>query len=175
MLGTGTAARYPAFSESESDVPGDTVPTPDGDKDSELMSIGQLAAAAGVSSRTIRYYEELGILPEPARSPGGTRKYPKEYQFYIEGALVLKELGFTLDEIRLVGRLALEMPMTARERKQVARVVETKMERLQHKLDVLNRLRGVLQDESGRLGSGRQQLEEYLSDYARGPAAGRAP
>src|SRR5712692_6878292 len=39
---------------------------------SGLVSIGQLAKAAGVSSRTIRYYEELGILPEPHRtsSPG---------------------------------------------------------------------------------------------------------
>src|SRR3984957_20425154 len=42
------------------------------------VSIGHLAKAAGVSSRTIRYYEELGILPEPRRSPRGTRKYPKE-------------------------------------------------------------------------------------------------
>ncbi len=44
------------------------------DDTSGLVSIGQLAKAAGVSSRTIRYYEELGILPEPRRSPGGTAR-----------------------------------------------------------------------------------------------------
>jgi DNA-binding transcriptional MerR regulator len=43
------------------------------DDTASLVSIGQLAKEAGVSSRTIRYYEELGILPEPRRSPGGSR------------------------------------------------------------------------------------------------------
>ena len=72
-----------------------------------LVSIGQLAKAAGVSSRTIRYYEELGILPEPRRSAGGTRKYPSEYSGYIAATLALKDLGFRLDEIKPLARLAL--------------------------------------------------------------------
>src|SRR5260221_6578609 len=72
-----------------------------------LVSIGQLAKAAGVSSRTIRYYEELGILPEPRRSPGGTRKYPHEYRGYIDTALALQNLGFPLEEIKPRAKLAL--------------------------------------------------------------------
>src|ERR1700722_15053963 len=64
------------------------------DDSASMVSIGELAKAAGVSSRTIRYYEELGILPEPRRSPGGTRKYPKEYGGYIAAALALEDLGF---------------------------------------------------------------------------------
>ena len=72
-----------------------------------LVSIGQLAKAAGVSSRTIRYYEELGILPEPRRTSGGTRKYPREYCGYIETALALKDLGFRLEEVKPLARLAL--------------------------------------------------------------------
>jgi DNA-binding transcriptional MerR regulator len=67
------------------------------DDSARLVSIGELAKAAGVSSRTIRYYEELGILPEPRRSPGGTRKYPREYGGYIAAALALKDLGFRLE------------------------------------------------------------------------------
>ena len=43
---------------------------------SGLLSIGELARDTGVSSRTIRYYEELGILPEPRRSAGGTALAP---------------------------------------------------------------------------------------------------
>src|SRR5689334_22226890 len=81
-----------------------------------LLSIGELAQMTGVSRRTIRYYEELGILPEPPRSAGGTRKYPEEYRFYIEGALSLKQVGFNLDEVRLIGRLALGARLTAAER-----------------------------------------------------------
>ena len=78
-----------------------------------LVSIGQLAKAAGVSSRTIRYYEELGILPEPRRSPGGTRKYPREYRGYIDTALALKDLGFRLEEIKPLARLALGRSVSA--------------------------------------------------------------
>ena len=72
-----------------------------------LVSIGQLAKAAGVSSRTIRYYEELGILPEPRRSAAAPGKYPREYCGYIETALALKDLGFRLEEIKPLARLAL--------------------------------------------------------------------
>ena len=76
------------------------------DDSAGLVSIGQLAKAAGVSSRTIRYYEQLGILPEPRRSPGGTRKYPREYGGYIAAALALKDLGFRLEEVKPLARLA---------------------------------------------------------------------
>ncbi len=81
-----------------------------------LVSIGELARSAGVTSRTIRYYEELGILPEPRRSAGGTRKYPTEYGGYIAAALALKDLGFRLDEIKPLARLALGRPVSASQR-----------------------------------------------------------
>jgi DNA-binding transcriptional MerR regulator len=110
----------------------------------ELLSIGQLAALTGVSSRTIRYYEELGILPQPRRSPGGTRKYTQDYRFYVEGALALKELGFRLEEIELIGRVALGQPVSAEQRAQVAELVRENMRTLEHKIKVLNRLREIL-------------------------------
>lgn len=112
----------------------------------DQVSIGQLAKDTGVSSRTIRYYEELGILPEPPRSPGGTRKYGPQYRFYVEGAVALKELGFSLDEIKLVGRLALGRSMTERQRKRAAEAIREKTEALEHKVAVLGRLRDVLRD-----------------------------
>ncbi|MCZ7526707.1 MAG: MerR family DNA-binding transcriptional regulator [Acidimicrobiia bacterium] len=129
----------------------------DRDDDGELMSIGQLAAATNVSSRTIRYYEELGILPEPPRSPGGTRRYPKEYRFYVEGALALKELGFSLDEIKLLGRLALGRPMSARQRDHTAEIVREKMRMLEHRINVLTRLREILHEQEE--GSGEPGVE----------------
>ena len=106
-----------------------------------LVSIGQLAKAAGVSSRTIRYYEELGILPEPRRSPGGTRKYPREYQGYIDTALALKDLGFRLEEIRPLARLALGRSVSASQRDVAARLVDDRIESLGRQVDVLRRLR----------------------------------
>ena len=106
-----------------------------------LVSIGQLAKDAGVSSRTIRYYEELGILPEPRRSPGGTRQYPREYQGYIETALALKDLGFRLEEIKPLARLALGRSVSAGQRDSAARLVEDRIEALARQVDILRRLR----------------------------------
>ena len=105
-----------------------------------LLSIGQLAKAAGVSSRTIRYYEELGILPEPRRSAGGTRKYPTEYSSYIAVALALKDLGFRLDEIKPLARLALGRSVSTGQRDSAARLVEDRIEALARQVTVLRRL-----------------------------------
>ena len=116
-----------------------------------LVSIGQLAKAAGVSSRTIRYYEELGILPEPHRSPGGTRKYPSDYQAYIEAALALKELGFRLEEIRPLARLALGRSVSAGQRSTAARLVDGRIAELARQASVLRQLRDSVsgQDPAG--------------------------
>ena len=115
---------------------------------SGLLSIGQLAELTGVSSRTIRYYEELGVLPPPQRSPGGTRKYTQDYRFYVEGALALKELGFRLEEIELIGKIALGQAVSAAQRAQVADLVRENMQALEHKIKVLNRLREILVSEA---------------------------
>jgi DNA-binding transcriptional MerR regulator len=107
----------------------------------DLVSIGQLAKDAGVSSRTIRYYEELGILPAPRRSPGGTRKYPREYQDYIERALELKDLGFRLEEIKPLARLALGRSVSAGQRDSAARLVDARIDELARQVDMLRKLR----------------------------------
>ena len=69
------------------------------------MKIGQAAAASGCHIETIRYYERIGLLPPPARTTGGYRKYlPEEVErlrFITRG----RELGFSLDEIRSLLRL----------------------------------------------------------------------
>lgn len=131
-----------------------------------LMSIGHLARVTGVSSRTIRYYEELGILPTPKRSPGGTRKYPEEYRFYIEGALALKELGFSLEEIKLLGWLALGRPMAADQQRRASQVVRDKMRLLEHKIKVLRRLHDSL-DQPGGGADGEPSAPHPLKELLR--------
>ncbi len=111
-----------------------------GDDAAGLVSIGELAKAAGVSSRTIRYYEQLGILPEPRRSPGGTRKYPAEYGGYVAAALALKDLGFRLEEVKPLARLAAGRSVSQGQRDAAARLVEDKIEALARQVTVLRRL-----------------------------------
>jgi DNA-binding transcriptional MerR regulator len=107
---------------------------------SGLVSIGQLASDAGVTSRTIRYYEELGILPAPSRSVGGTRKYPREYGGYISAALALKELGFRLEEIKPLVKLAVGRQLSHSQRDAAARLIEEHVEVLTRQIVVLRRL-----------------------------------
>jgi DNA-binding transcriptional MerR regulator len=114
-----------------------------------LVSIGQLAKAAGVSSRTIRYYEELGILPEPRRTSGGTRKYPREYCGYIETALALKDLGFRLEEVKPLARLALGRVIAPGQRARAAQLVEDRIQALDRKVAVLRKLRECVDQPDG--------------------------
>jgi DNA-binding transcriptional MerR regulator len=70
-------------------------------KDEEHVSIGRLADEVGVSTRTLRYYEELGLLQPSAYSKGGSRRYGEADR---QRLLRIRELqaimGFNLDEIR---------------------------------------------------------------------------
>jgi DNA-binding transcriptional MerR regulator len=116
------------------------------DDTSGLVSIGQLARDAGVTSRTIRYYEELGILPEPGRSIGGTRKYPREYCGYLSAALALKDLGFRLDEIKPLARLAAGRQVSQGQREAAAHLVEIRIEVLARQVMMLRRLHESVSD-----------------------------
>ncbi len=55
------------------------------------MRIGELAGQVGVNPKTIRYYESIGVLPEPGRKSSGYRDYDESYAW---------RLGVTLDEVK---------------------------------------------------------------------------
>jgi DNA-binding transcriptional MerR regulator len=65
-----------------------------------MMQIGDLAAKAGVTTRTIRYYEELGIIDPEQRSGGGFRLYSEIQLRRLHIIQSLKSLGFELERIR---------------------------------------------------------------------------
>ena len=63
------------------------------------MKIGDVAAEAGVSVDTVRFYERRGVLPAPQRRSSGYRDYPTSTVERIRTARALQNLGLTLDEI----------------------------------------------------------------------------
>ncbi|MGW4718688.1 MerR family transcriptional regulator [Nocardia sp. NPDC004260] len=63
------------------------------------LRTGELAAAAGVNTQTLRYYERLGLLAEPQRSLGGHRLYPERSVTVLRVIKAAQRLGFTLDEV----------------------------------------------------------------------------
>ena len=70
--------------------------------DAELFSIGQLAARTGLTSRTIRFWSDAGLVPPASRSAGGYRLYDAEAVARLDLVWTLRELGLGLEVIRAV-------------------------------------------------------------------------
>jgi MerR family transcriptional regulator, redox-sensitive transcriptional activator SoxR len=78
------------------------------------LSIGEVAKRAGINTSALRYYEEAGILPSPARV-SGRRRYDTEAIRRIELLRFAQQAGFTLGEIKtLFHGFAAETPLSAR-------------------------------------------------------------
>jgi DNA-binding transcriptional MerR regulator len=63
------------------------------------MQINQLAALTGVSPKAIRYYESIGVLPKPRRSPNGYRNYEDTDVERLKLVAGARRLEFTLDDV----------------------------------------------------------------------------
>jgi DNA-binding transcriptional MerR regulator len=71
----------------------------------ELLGIGAAAAAAGVSERALRYYQQLGLIVPSCTTPGGLRRYSAENLARVARIRELQTLlGLNLDEIAVVLR-----------------------------------------------------------------------
>ncbi|MFE3825506.1 MerR family transcriptional regulator [Streptomyces sp. NPDC059092] len=64
------------------------------------MRIAEIAALIGVTSRAVRHYHHVGLLPEPARRPNGYRDYSVRDAILLARIRRLTELGLSLDEVR---------------------------------------------------------------------------
>jgi DNA-binding transcriptional MerR regulator len=125
--------------------------------------IGELASLFGVTDRTIRYYEELGLL-EPAERPGGAhRKYPARNAIYIKRIQQLKDYGLTLAEIRELFDLARRDRSGDAVRRRLA-------EKYREKLEEAQRRRKSLDEYIADLGWHVEQLER-VGDFFQCPGA----
>lgn len=70
------------------------------DSQEPLVQIGSLAKQLGITTRTIRYYEEIGLMDQSQRSGGGARSYNRDDVLRIKFILKLKELGISLKEMQ---------------------------------------------------------------------------
>jgi MerR family transcriptional regulator, copper efflux regulator len=66
----------------------------------KLVQIGILAERVGLSLRTVRYYEEIGLVIPSGRTKGGFRLYGPDQEARLRILKTMKPLGFTLDEMR---------------------------------------------------------------------------
>jgi DNA-binding transcriptional MerR regulator len=73
--------------------------------DGELLTIGELAQRTGVARSALRYYEELDIL-QPNDRRSGQRRYDEAAVALVGAILLLREVGFSLNQIRQIMRPA---------------------------------------------------------------------
>jgi DNA-binding transcriptional MerR regulator len=70
------------------------------------ISIGALAKETRTKVVTVRYYEQIGLLPIPSRTAGNYRTYTNEHMRRLRFIRRCRDLGFTLDQIRHLLRLS---------------------------------------------------------------------
>lgn len=113
------------------------------------MKIGDLARLTDTRVETIRYYEAEGLLPAPARTKGNYRLYEDEHLNRLSFIRRSRDLGFTLDQVRALLRLADDRSGSCAE---VDRIAAANVEEIDRKLADLQALRTELVQ---RLGSCR--------------------
>ena len=104
----------------------------------EKAFIGQVAQMAGVSVQAVRFYERLGLLPAAQRTPAGYRIYGPESVDRLQFVKQAQELGFSLDEIREILRLRYDGRSPC---KCVSKLLEQKLEKIEHDIRLLVRFR----------------------------------
>lgn len=107
----------------------------------EAFGIGGLSRSTGVNIETIRYYERVGMLPEPARSANGRRLYGAAEKRTLAFIRRGRDLGFTLEQIRAL--LALVGPDRA-PCAEVQKIASTHLAEVRKKLADLVKLEAVL-------------------------------
>jgi Cu(I)-responsive transcriptional regulator len=101
------------------------------------ISIGDLAKGTGTKVVTVRYYEQIGLLPIPSRTAGNYRTYSNEHIRCLRFIRRCRDLGFTLDQIRDLLRLSSQKSDDCAE---VDRITAEHLAEIEQKVSDLKRL-----------------------------------
>ncbi len=108
---------------------------------SEKIRIGELAQKAGVTPRTIRYYESLGLLNPSEREGTGFRYYTETELARLQKIDCLKSLGLTLEEISSVIDLYFEDASGLRGKHKVLEILQAHLQETDEKIAALAQFR----------------------------------
>jgi DNA-binding transcriptional MerR regulator len=138
------------------------------------LSIGQAAREAGCKVQTLRYYEELGLLPKPTRTAGNQRVYGEEHLRRLAFIRHAREIGFPLEAIRELLSLGGRPEQSCAQADAIAGAHLAEVER---KIKALTALRGELKRmvqscRRGRISECR--VIEVLADHSHAHCASPA-
>jgi DNA-binding transcriptional MerR regulator len=140
--------------------------------------IGEVAERTGVTQRTLRFYEERGLVEPPERMEGGFRLYTEEDIVRIEYIKRLQDLlGFTLAEIKemvesedlqkqiiATFRPDRELPARQQRAERIIDALETQLEVVERKIDQLSDLRKELRGKLKRMNKRRDEIVEAMNE-----------
>ncbi len=118
----------------------------------ELTPIGDLAKSLGLTTRTLRYWEEVGIIESAQRADGATRGYTPYYVRRIKFIMKLKELGLSIRDMQ-------ELYVAYGEAKQTDRVIPRLIEILDSHINKVD-------EKMAKLASLRKEVVDYRQRMA---------
>jgi DNA-binding transcriptional MerR regulator len=134
--------------------------------DSPPLSIGTVARLLGVTPRTLRYYEELGLVTPSAHSPGGNRRYTELDVARVRRIRELQALmGFNLDEIRAILAAEDDLERLRAEYRSMAPPPRRRREMVQEALAINARLREQVADKLARVQLFLDELDAKAQRY----------
>ena len=126
----------------------------------QTLTIGQVAKTTGVAAKTIRYYEQIGVLPTPSRTRSGYREYDQSGVERLRFISRARSLGLPLQRLRTLTSMlngAQRPPLRPR----LLALVQEQLATVQHQIDELELLRQQL-----------EQVSHRMLTSARGPHTG---
>jgi Cu(I)-responsive transcriptional regulator len=123
----------------------------------EKLTRGRLAKSSGVHPETIRYYEQNGLLPIPARSESNYRLFDRESIDRVHFIKRAQSVGFSLDEIRLLLSLKYAEDATCEPVRQLAK---EKLAELDQKIQALHAMKALLEGLVEICPGGDEPIEE---------------
>ena len=108
------------------------------------LSSGDMARGCETTVRTVRFYEEAGLIEPVARSEGGHRMYSPEQLLKLQLIMDLREAGLSLQDIKSLFELKQRCGDAESASKQMADALEAQIACMQRKISVLRRLREEL-------------------------------
>jgi MerR family transcriptional regulator, repressor of the yfmOP operon len=126
----------------------------------EITPIGDLAISLGLTTRTIRYWEEVGIIESVQRSDGATRGFTPYYVRRIKFIIKLKELGLTIKEMQ-------DLYVAYGEAKQTERMIPRLVEILDEHVEKIDEKMAKLASLRQEIVSYRQRMTDRFGSFQR--------
>jgi DNA-binding transcriptional MerR regulator len=107
----------------------------------DTYNIGDLVKELNINKETIRYYEKIGLLPEPKRDENGYRLYLEKDIEIIRFILIIKGFGFSLREISIL----IHDEILCGNIEDIKRIVESKINEISVKVNELEKTKKLLE------------------------------